>query len=174
MLLRNMMEAKYKNRNGFTLIELVITISVIGILSIIAGGIINIGVNSFLFVSTHSVLTREAQDAMSILYETIINTDPDGITTARNNRFYFINMHGDEVQFRYDRRRGYLRYRVLGQSDWREILNNIPRNEFSFSYFSGEGSSWDNADEIKRVKIEFTLSMADENESYQTEIYLRN
>ena len=168
------MEVKSKNKNGFTLIELVMTITIIGILSVVAGGIINIGANSFIFVTTHSVLTRGAQDAISILHEYILNANPSGINRANNNRFYYINMNGEEIQFQYRRRRGELRYRVVGQSNWRRILNNIPRNEFSFSYFTSDGSSWNNNDELKRVRIEFTLSLADENESYQTEIYIRN
>lgn len=168
------MEAKYKNKNGFTLIELVMTITIIGILSLVASGILHIGITSFIFVSTHSALTRKAQDAINILFENILNADPEGINRAQRNRFYFFNMNGEEIQFQYDRRRGYLRYRVVGQSNWREILNNISRNEFSFFYFNIDGSSWNNKEKLKRVGIKFTLSLAEENETYQAEIYIRN
>ena len=168
------MESNNKNKNGFTLIELVITITIMGILSLVASGILIIGTDSFIFICTHSLSTREVQDAFNILHDNIINANSNSINTARNNRFYFINMNGDEVQFQYDRRNGYLRYRVVGQNDWHEILKNIQRNKFSFSYYTSNGSYWNNSEALKRVSIEVTLDLPDGNASYQKNIYIRN
>ncbi|MEJ2053415.1 MAG: prepilin-type N-terminal cleavage/methylation domain-containing protein [Calditrichaceae bacterium] len=51
------METKLVNKSGFTLIEMVMYVTIIGILSLLAGGIINLGMDNYLFITGKSVLT---------------------------------------------------------------------------------------------------------------------
>jgi hypothetical protein len=78
------------------------------------------------------------------------------------------------IQFQYRRNDGYLRYRILGKGNWRTILNNIKINGFSFTYLKGDGTTWSTSDQLKRVRISFTLELAGESMSLDNEIYVRN
>jgi len=168
------MEANPINKNGFTLIEMVISFTIIGILSAVASSILVIGINGFIFMSSHAVLTREVQNSFNILHDNILNATPDGVNTAKSDRFYFVNKDGDEAQFQYDKNNGFLRYRIVGKNNWHEILNNIQKNKFTFTYYTADGSSWNNSEILKRVRIEFTVNLNDGNKSFETEIFIRN
>jgi prepilin-type N-terminal cleavage/methylation domain-containing protein len=167
-------ETKLVNKSGFTLIEMVMYVTIIGILSLLAGGIINLGMDNYLFITGKSVLTRQAQDVMRFFHEKIILAVPDQISEAASSRFSFGTVNGDEIQFQYNQGRGYLRYRILGQTSWEEVLNGIPTDGFTFDFFSGDGSPWTDMSQIKKVRISFTIEIAGENVSYETQIYLRN
>lgn len=162
------------NKNGFTLIEMVIYIIVIGILTIIAGGIINLGMDNYLFISSNSILTRQAQDVMRFFHKKMVLANSNSISEATASRFRFNAVNGEEIQFIYNQGQGSVRYRILKQTGWQDLLTGIPSGGFSFSFFSGDGSSWSKTSEIRRVQINFTIELAEENATYQTEIYLRN
>jgi prepilin-type N-terminal cleavage/methylation domain-containing protein len=168
------METKVNNIRGFTLVELAITITVISILSAICGGIIILGINNYLFISAHSLMTRESQNTMKLLHNEIEKAIPDQIISAQETMFSFINTDGNLIEFDYDMMSGVLRYRMDGLGIWQIVLNNIQSNGFSFSYYKNDGTAWSVFSEIRRVNINFNLTLAGENESYESEIFIRN
>lgn len=162
------------NQKGYTLFELAITLTISGILILLAGGILNIGVKSYHHFISRSVMLREAQNTMMLMHKKIPMTVAEEIIRANLRRFRFITSEGEEIDMEYRRNKGYLRYRIIGVQDWRIILNNIPKNSFEFNYLKGDSTAWSSVDEIRRVLVSFDLNLSGEESTYENHFYIRN
>lgn len=163
-----------KEDAGFTLIELVVSITIMGILSLVAAAIISIGIDSYNLFTSHSTMAREAQNTMRIMKEKIPMANPVTIMNATNRRFRFTTTSGQLVDFRFRNGHSDLRYNITGSQD-REILHNI--TSFDFDYAKSDGSVWQSSDpvaEINRVMVNFSLSMLGESENYSFYFTIRN
>ncbi len=163
-----------KNGRGFTLIELVISITILGIISIVIVSILTVGVDSYNLFTSHSTMSRETQNLMRIMSDKIPMAIPGTIATATASGFIFNNTNGETIEFEYRSGQADLRYK-LNSGSFREILNNI--TAFVFSYAKSDGTSWvitDPVDEIIRVNVNFNLSMLGEIETYSFNFTIRN
>jgi len=162
------------DQKGYTLFELVITLTISGILILLAGGILNIGVRSYHHFISRSVMLREAQNTMILMHKKIAMAIPKDIAHAQNKRFRFITSKSEEIEIQYNNGQGNLRFRILGAQDWRVLLNNIQKNSFSFTYLKGDSTAWSSVDEIRRVLVSFDLNLSGEESSYENYFYIRN
>ncbi len=162
------------DQKGYTLFELAITLTVSGILILLAGGILNIGVKSYHHFISRSVMLREAQNTIQLMHKKIAMVIPKDIAQAQNTRFRFITSESEEIDIQYRSGPGNLRYRILGEQGWRVILNNIQNNSFSFTYLKGDNTAWSSVDEIRRVLVSFDLNLSGEESTYENHFYIRN
>lgn len=163
-----------KKENGFTLFSLTITLAISSILTMLAGGVLNIGVKSYHQYVSRSVMLREAQNTMILLQNKIPMTVPANIIRANSRRFRFITVDGEDIDFRYNNKQGIFKYRIVGKKAWSTLMNNILKNSFTFSYSKIDGSSYHSTDEISRVSISFRLTIQNEEMNYENQFFIRN
>ena len=159
---------------GFTLIELVISITIMAILTVITAGMITLGTESYIFYHSRLSMTRYAQDTMRIMHSKISMAVPSTITNAASNRLQFSTSDNELIDFYFNSDNGTLEYDDQNFTD-REILQNI--SSFSFSYAKSDGNDWfsgDPVNEIKRVYLDFNLEMQNEAKTYSFTFFIRN
>jgi prepilin-type N-terminal cleavage/methylation domain-containing protein len=161
-------------QKGYSLFELIITLTISGTLVLLAGGIINIGVKSYNHFISRSILLREAQNTMLFLQKKIPLVVPEKIINANAQQFSFITIEGEEIEIRYNRAGRYLHYQIPGVHNWRILLNNISNNSLNFTYLTESGSSWSSLEEIRYVILSFNLELSNEESIYENHFYIRN
>ena len=161
-------------KNGFTIMELAISLSIFGILATIAAGIITIGVDSYNLFVTRTTMAREAQNTFRLMQEKIPLASPDKINRAKKRRFRFITEQGEDVDLQFVNNRSYFRYRIVGQQGWRVIMNNITNNGFKFNYQEADGNNAANKKDIRRVIINFNQDVDGQSASYTYRFFIRN
>jgi prepilin-type N-terminal cleavage/methylation domain-containing protein len=167
-------EIDMSNQKAFTIFELAITLTILGILTLLASGLLNIGIKSYQHFISRSVMIREAQNTMILLHKKIPMSVPKNIIRANSRRFRFLTAEGEDVDIQYRSNNGILRYRIVGVHGWKTILNNIAGNSFEFNYLKGDSTSWSSIDEIRRVAVKFDLNLNGEQSSYEDHFYIRN
>ena len=161
-------------KTGFTLMELAISITIFGILTLVAAGIINIGIESYDLFITRATFAREAQNTLRTMMAKIPLAIPTEIKRAQNRRFQFITKQGQEVEFEYVKNSSLLRFRIIGEQDWRVILNNIAKNGFEFNYYESNGKKGTKQEDIRRIEVIFNLEKEDQSAGYIYKFYIRN
>lgn len=162
------------NQRGFTLMELAFSVTIIAVLSLVSASAISIASDGFSRMVSRASMERQSQNTFRILQNTIVNTAPDSIIRFQNNRFEFKTVDGHHVEYRCASRTGPLRYRFIGEHDWKTILSGIVRNSFRFSYQKYDDSRATQNEDIRQVVIESGLSVAGENAQFRYTFYIRN
>lgn len=164
------------NSRGFTLIELVVTIAVTGILSVVAAAIMSIGIDSYNLFTSHAIMQRESQNLIRLMNEHIPMCIPNSIAASNGNHFRFSTTRGQTIRFQHRNAHDLIRFRIIG-SPWRTIVNNVTAS--SFSYQREDGTAWSGGaghpvEDIKRLTVNFSLSYLGETENYTANFTIRN
>jgi prepilin-type N-terminal cleavage/methylation domain-containing protein len=161
-------------KTGFTLMELAISVTIFGILTLVAAGIINIGIESYDLFLTRATFAREAQNTLRIMLEKIPLAIPSDIKKAQGRRLQFITIKEQEVEFQYVQKDSILRYRVIGEQDWRVILNNIAKKGFEFNYYESDGKKTGKGEDVRLVEATINLEKDDQSANYTYKFFIRN
>ena len=162
------------NQRGFTLMELAFSVTIIAVLSLVSASAISIASDGFSRMISRASMERQSQNTFRILQNTIVNTAQDSIIRFQNRRFEFKTMDGHHVEFRCASGSAPLRYRFIGEHDWKTVLSDIVRNSFSFSYQQYDGTRATRSEDIRQVVIQSGLSVAGENAQFRYTFYVRN
>jgi prepilin-type N-terminal cleavage/methylation domain-containing protein len=172
-----------KKEEGFTLIELVITMVLIGIVAFIVGKALSEGAKAYFQTDSRKAALDEGRVALERMTRETRNVrsrgkdaDADGyidadIWTANATQFCFINTDGARISFRYaggeiTREEGGGACPGAGGD---KLASNV--NSFNFSY-TYEGGS--NITAIRRIKIDISTQVDTETIPLSSEVYLRN
>ncbi len=161
---------KIKNTGaGFTLVECVVVILIVGVISSVLAVIILKGVGVFDSIVTRESLIEEAEFSMEKMTREIRNIKSTaGIAEADSDRFRFIDVNGDDIT--YSTENGMLvRNGKLLSGDLHFL---------SFSYFDGGGGALsapvENPGDIKAIELELILSKRSREVGFATKIRPRN
>jgi len=156
------MKLSHSRQSGFTMIELLITMSLFGILSaVVAGTFINI-------IRTQKTLMRliEANDNASLVIEQIareIRTGHEFSASHNDEELCFTNAKDERVRYRYDndaktivRAVGGVMDSCSSLRDQNALISNDVRIQFLKFYLHGADSRGDNMPTL--VTLVFTLS----------------
>jgi len=156
-------------KNGFTLVELVIVISVVGIISTIVGSMLLGAIDAWVFkFNRNDILwdSRLAIDRMTREIRTIRNTT--SVTTASSAQFRFIDAGNKDITY------------SLSSTNLNRTENGIANllavdvSSITFTYYYANGTVIPapavspSATDIRRVRINITLTKNGEN------VYLRS
>lgn len=177
------------NRKGFTLIELVLGMVLIGIVALVVANALSTGITGFFVVDNRKEALDQARGAMDRMAKEIrnINSRSDiGTATATQLCFRAINNLSDSdatndyiiISFRYS---GNTIIREDGLADLaacpgiagNTLANNI--TSLSFSYLQSD-STTDPAPpaNTKRIRISTTSNVSGESLTLQSEVWPRN
>ncbi len=165
---------KKSNSKGFTLIELVVTISVAGVLSVVIASIMSVAIDSYNLFNAHATMSRESQDAVRVMSEKIGMAIPSTISEKTTQQFRFTCTNGQQIRFEFRTAENDFRYR-LNSNSWRVMIHNL--TGFTFSYLKDDGSAWltgDPLDDIQRINLVFGLSYLGETQNYSASFTIRN
>ncbi|MDH4163663.1 MAG: type II secretion system GspH family protein [Nitrospirota bacterium] len=163
-------EIRNPQSNGFTLVEIVITIVLIGVLSGIAAMIILQGVRSYSGEQTRSDAHYQARIAMERMAREIrlIRSQGADIITMANNDLRFIDVTGATIGFSWAGP-------VL--SRWNGASNDLLASgitAFTFNYYQQDGVTAASPADLWFVEITMTASAGGETFDMRTRVHPRN
>jgi len=159
-----------KNRRGFTLVETILTIVVVGIIAGVSAKILVSGLDTYAFITNRKDLTQHARVAMERMVNELTVARWNDITWMSGTHIGFIDRGGSSTSFK------------------SKTFNNIPSiargNDFlagqlgflDFDYLQYDGSNaWLNF-QLKRINIELSLDALGGYGSLtlRTEVFPRN
>jgi len=151
--------------NGFTLIEIVITIAIVGIIAGIAAMIIAQGVRAYSDERLRSDVHYQARFAMERMSREIrtIRSRAD-VTTMLNTDLQFADVSGNAVRFN------------LVGSDIRRSGSLLASNitSFAFSYYQDSGAAAPSAATLWTIEISLTATQGAEVLQMRTRVHPRN
>lgn len=89
-----------RKKNGFTLIELILTIIVVGIISSVSAKILLSGIDTYSFVTNMKDATQHARVAMDRMIAELMLVRQNDITYIGNERISFYDQSGTGTSFR--------------------------------------------------------------------------
>lgn len=142
-----------KNSDGFTLIEVIAVMVILGIMAATLSLVIMEGVGNFIFARDANQLSQKAQLALArinkeLIDATVITPDATGkkidYTAASDKTSYTIEIKNTQIQL-----------------NGNALLDNVNTDNTLFSYFKSDGSTWTTADafsKLVQIKVNLTLN----------------
>ena len=120
-----------ENQKGFTLLEVIITMIVIGILSTVAIGIISICAESVSRVSNSSRGQGDLRKVMSIIRSDFQKINPSKIFSDRMDdyRIFFEDIDGNEIRYRV---KNSMLQRRVNNNSWLTLLTDVQQKPFTY------------------------------------------
>ena len=163
-------------KNGFTLIELILVITIIGIIAGVVGFVLFGAVDAWTFKFNRADLLADGRLAMNRMVREIREIKNRGnVTTAKSSEFRFINTSDVDIKYKLDK--GDLLNRT---EDGTKNLLAEDVSDLTFTYFDSDGATIDKPDtnpdatDIRRVRINLCLTKNGENVYLQSDSVPRN
>ncbi len=145
--LRNESTAAFHNQRGATLIELVLVLSILGIITSITGGILHTQSRIFVKIYERSTMLSDMHKVMNQVISEIQEISPDNISKMKDNQLIFTDIDGLSVEYKLKNnqitRNGSL------------ILDGV--QDDPFVYLDEYGNSVNSPDDLKMTKIILTV-----------------
>jgi prepilin-type N-terminal cleavage/methylation domain-containing protein len=138
------------NKKGFTLVETILTIIVVGIIAGVSGQVLMRGIDAYSMITNRKDAIQHARVGMDRMMYELLLVDSSKLTSVSDTRIDFVDMNGSAANFR--------RANVYG------TLDLVRGNDFlagqvallDFDFFKSDGTSavfpWD----VRRISIELT------------------
>lgn len=150
---------------GFTLIELIMVIVLIGVVATAGSAMISQGLNSLLTIRKLTDATWQGQFALERMIRDIRAVrSANDITTSTANEFAFTDMDGNSID-----------YKISGTSLMQGsqiVADGI--NSLSFTYYDKNGTSGASIANVHYVKISLNVTQNNTNYTIDTIAYLRD
>lgn len=175
----------FKNKNGFTLIELVITMVLIGIVAYVVASSLSTGIKAFFVTDNRKEALDQARIAMERMTREMRNlrSSSDVGIGSSGTQFCFTNIDGTTVSFRYPglsantiaRQDGLANIAACpGAVGGNTLSNNITTLTLSYIRLDGTVDTAFSAANTKRIRIIITSTVYGESVTLQSEVWPRN
>ena len=149
-----------KKESGFTLIEVIVSLLLVGLLASIAGLSVYKGMEGYLMASENAALTQTSQLTLERLRREILLLN--GVTAASGTTFQFSNSLGART-IGLDGGTVKIAEGALALTSGDILVEEV--NSFSLAYFKGDGTTgWvqgvDTLQDLAEVQINITLNHA--------------
>ncbi len=168
------MNNKILKENGYTILELVTTITIMGILFSIAFGIIVLHARATATITNSTNARWELRKVMDIIRNDIQKMDPTqifGLNMGQNAgmKLFFRDENG--VQIRYMKNGNMLR-KSEGGGGWNVLLNDVQQNPFR--YLDIDLNETGNADEVRYIEVNLVIETEGITTTLEDMFYVRN
>ena len=153
-----------KKNTGFTLMEVVIVVAIVGIIAAYSSKLLNEGFNAYLTGKSIESVVWQARLALArmALDLRMINSSTS-ISTASTSQLIFTDTNNDSVT-----------YQLTGSNLTRNgqvLASGI--NNLTFTYYNSSGAITGTTSSIRYVNYSLTFAVNNINISYQSGIFLR-
>jgi prepilin-type N-terminal cleavage/methylation domain-containing protein len=156
-----------KNKNGFTLIEAVVTLVVMSILFGVGAQILNTTMYSWNMVNHHKDMLYGSRLSMTRMLFDIRHADISQITTFDPTHFVFVDINNKGHNF-------FLSGTTL-LKDGRILADSLQSGTgVQFSYLDPNGNVASTAADIRRVKVRLNFQKGGQTLSLESETRIRN
>ncbi len=150
---------------GFTLMEMSVAITVLGIVGVIVFNIIHNQVNTFSTVFNNTVAVSDIRKTVRLMRRDFQNLDNSSISTMKSSKLVFKDSDGDEVAY------------VLDGSNLtrneKVVLENVATNPFT--YLKSDKKETGSQDSLRFIKVDLAvLAVNTDTVSVSETIYVRN
>lgn len=156
-----------KHKNGFTLVELIIVITIMAVLSVIALPMLHAGFNSYFTQRDLNDADWQGRLALSRMTRDLQNIPNTGdITTASSTQLTFVDNTNTTVTYTIP---------VTSTNLQRNGLNLAQGvSALTFGYFDKNGAIAASTSAIRYIAVTLNITRNNTNITMQTVIYLRN
>lgn len=158
------MKKFFLKKQGFTLFEMVLTISIIGIISLVATGIVVLTTQTNAQIINRSILLIEGRNAINLIRSDLQKIAPDSIWTMKAKRLYFDDIDGNAIEYRYLNN-----VLTKNNSTVAEFLQANP-----FQYFDKDMIKTTDPTELSFIRIRLKLEWKSETVQIEEVVYVRN
>lgn len=137
--------------NGFTLVETLLTIVIVGIIAGVSAKILMSGIDTYSFVSNRKDASQHARVAMNRMISELTSVENGDITGIYNNRVLFRDKDNISTSFRSTTMNG---QPVIKRGD--DFLAGR-LGLLDFDYLKADGTNAATPAETKRINIELTI-----------------
>jgi len=167
-------EQKEHSQQGLTLIELVISIVILGIISLVSYGVIALNARTFNSVRDNTLANWDVRRAMQILRHDIQEIRPQNLISEADGslsgaRLRFTSLDGNTITYRKDGE--YLQRRVNLQ-DWLTLVSGIQQNPFQ--YLNISSNSTNNKNNVVFIKVTLESVQGSKTVTLEDKFYVRN
>jgi prepilin-type N-terminal cleavage/methylation domain-containing protein len=165
-------------RRGFTLIELIITMAVIGIIAGVGAPMLVLLFDSFQYSLYGKDLTERGEVALRRMDREIRRLrNSTSVLTANSTTYQFVDVDGSTIQYQYDAANDEIERTAGANTD--VLSANV--TSFTLTYLGDDRATTiatptvnPNATDIKFVRIDMTLSERGNTFNYRLDIKLQN
>ncbi len=166
-----------KGKEGFTLIEIVLVLVIIGVLAGILIEPFRQGVQSYVSIETRADLTSKAREATTRMVREIRNTQKEAdntpnISIAKATKFKFVGVQGNSIDFNFS----------AGQSKVKRNLDILVDqvSNLQFRYFDKDNNELTSStlsaadrDKVRRILVILTMQEGTETVTMPGQAFLR-
>lgn len=163
-----------KDQRGFTLIELVTTIVILGILSLFSYGIIVLNARTFNDIKNNTVDNWDLRRAMQLLKNDVQKIRPENLIMPKGNNFssaqlQFKSMEGNVIAYR---KNADSFQRRVDKDAWITLLNGLKKPPFS--YLNLHSTPTNNKNEVVFIQASFRIEKEGRVIKLDDKFYVRN
>lgn len=153
-----------RSEMGFSLIELIITIVIMGIISVVVGRIMVAGYNTFVVAQNISEADWQGLLALEFITNDVHNIrSASGISTISSGTFTFVDMNGTTVTYQLSGN--------LLQRNSLTVANGV--SALAFSYLDKNGSVTASPSAVRYVSVSLTIVQGNLSRGFSTMIGTR-
>jgi prepilin-type N-terminal cleavage/methylation domain-containing protein len=170
----SMQKKDRRSERGFTLIELILVMVIIGVLSAVIAPPLMEGTKGWTWTTQRKDLSQQARIAMDRIVREIRNTgrkadDTPCISSAAAASFSFSDVNGDLINC------NSITFSLSGSQVLRGaavLADNV--SAFQMTYYDNNNGTTSTASAVRRLSIALTLSSGSQSVSLDNEVYLKN
>lgn len=144
--------------NGFTLVETILTIMIVGIIAGVTAKILMSGLDTYAFITNRKDATQHARVAMERMASELVLIKNEDIRWMNNDNFGFWDRDGQKSSFKKDTMGG---RPVLSRGDeslWGDdYFLAGPLGFIDFDYLRADGTGASSADQVRKINIELSV-----------------
>lgn len=168
---------RYLKNGGFTLIEVVLTIVIVGIIAGVAAKILMSGLDTYSFVVNRKDATQHARVGMEKMVSELLLIKNSDIRWMYNENFGFWDRDQGGASFKKDAMRG-LPVLSRGDESWGgdDYFLAGQLGIIDFDYLRADGSGTSSAAEVRKINVELSIDALGGHGAItlRTEVFPRN
>lgn len=166
---------KMKTEQGYSLVELVIAVSIMGILLTVATGVLLLHTATISRLFNETLLRWEVRKTMQLLRNDIQRLQADALLQEKsgkfaNTRLHYKDLEGNQVQYR--KQKNGLFQQKKGGGDWKTLLYGVTGDTFQF--LDSELNPIDHKEDVTFIEVTFQVSQNNIQISLRDRFYVRN
>lgn len=157
---------KKKRQKGFTLIETIMVMVIVGFIAAFLSTVIYGGINSWLFLKGQAGMMADTSNALRRMVREVRLTSDNNITAATTTEYAFTDKNNNAID-----------YKMVGtdlQRNGAVLLNNLSANGLIFNYLDNGGGVATSVNTVRTIQISIVAQNGNNRVRLQSAAAIRN